>query len=205
MESILRAQWAELRAWLDAVDIVQYEAVPSGLSAWSVRDLVAHLGYGLVMLAEVQPASADAAPMPVGEYMARYQPAAPVIAQATREVSAGMADVLAGVDALAAEAWAAVEAGLPSVVLGRRGPLTCEDFLITRLVELVVHGDDLHRALPLTAPSPLVSAAVDVVAGTLADHYIARADEQPRLDDPLGWIRLATGRTPSQDPHLPLV
>lgn len=205
LEPLLRGQWAALRAWLDEVEIRSYRDCPSGLPAWSIHELVAHLGFGLVMLDEVEAAPRDARPLPVGEYIARYRPAAPAIAEATSDLAATMEDELAGIDALAARAWAALESATAPVVLGRRGPLTRNDFLLTRLIEVVVHGDDLHRAVPIRVPSPLLPQATSVVAETLARAYELRGGQGVHSDDAMIWIRTATGRLPSSDPRLPLL
>ena len=205
METLLRDQWAGLRSWLDEVDVERHGARPSGLPAWTVRELVVHLGFGIVMLDEVSATPPDAVPLPLGEYVARYRPAAPVIATATRDLAAGTQSALAGIDALASRAWAALDRGLPPVVLGRRGPLAREDFVLTRLIELVVHGDDLHRALRPEADSPLLDDAVAVVADALGRAYELRAGAAPESPDGVRWIRLATGRQRSADPLLPLL
>lgn len=211
MEVLLRAQWSALRSWLDEVDVRRHGHLPSGLPAWTVAELVAHLGYGLVMLAEVRPAPPGTRPIPVGDYVAQYAPAAPLIAEATRETAAAMDDVLTGIDAMASEAWAAVDGAdgvdgtVTPVVLGRRGPLAYDDFLLTRLLELVVHGDDLRRAVPGAPSSPVLDEAARVVADALAAAYERRARARPDVADTLAWLRLATGRTPLDDPHLPLL
>jgi len=205
MECLLRDQWKTLRSWLDEVDVRRHGESPSGLPRWTIRELVAHLGFGLVMLDEVVAAPRDAQPLPVGEYIARYRPAAPAIATATRELAAQMSDELEGIDSLAARAWAALDRATVPVVMGRRGPLTLDDFLLTRLVELVVHGDDLHRAIPVPAPSPLLPEATSLVAETFAGTYELRTGRALAPGEPEEWIRLATGRRPSADPHLPLL
>ena len=205
METLLRDQWARLRSWLDEVDVSRHGERPSGLPGWTVRDLVVHLGFGIVMLDEVLAAPADADPLHLGEYIARYRPVAPDIAAATRDLAAELPDALDGIDALASRAWAALDRSLPRVVMGRRGPLTADDFLHTRLLEIVVHGDDLHRALRAEGASPLLPHATTLVADTLAGAYELRAGSRPDAVDPLLWIRLATGRHPSPDPYLPLL
>jgi uncharacterized protein (TIGR03083 family) len=95
------------------------------------------------------------------------------------------------------------------------------DFTVTRLVELVVHSDDLARATGRAVE--LDRHAVAAVVRLLADALAAKAPgnavevrippyaavqcvEGPRHTrgtppnvvetDPLTWIRLATGRTP---------
>jgi uncharacterized protein (TIGR03083 family) len=205
METLLRHQWAALRSWLDEIDLDEHGARPSGLAEWTVRDLVVHLGFGIVMLDEVSAAPPDAEPLPVGEYIARYRPAAPIIATATLTLAAELRNALDGIDALASRAWSALDGSLPPVVMGRRGPLTREDFLVTRLLELVVHADDLHRAIAIDTASPVLPEAMTVIAETLAGAYELRAGAPHSQMDLEQWIRLATGRYPSPDPHLPLL
>jgi hypothetical protein len=95
------------------------------------------------------------------------------------------------------------------------------DQLRTRLIELVVHTDDLNRSLPARPPIPLTRAALATVTRTLAEALAAAAPGRsvevrvppyvavqaiagPRHTrgtppnvvetDPLTWLRLATGR-----------
>lgn len=208
MESLLRRQWEALRRWLDAVDIQNLRDRPSGLGTWTLGDLVAHLGLGIGMVAEVTAAPPGTVPLSLGKYVAAYPPAAHAIAAQTQHLARDLGeDLLAGIDAIAVEAWRALERGLDPVVLGRRGPLTRHDYLTTRLIELVVHGDDLERTVrPANLPSPLLGEALDAVSAALARAYQERSDSQPDTTDKLAWIRLAAGRDPDRnDPYLPLL
>lgn len=203
--SVLREQWATLRSWLDEVDVHRFEDLRSVLPGWTVRELVAHLGYGVELLTAVRPAAPDAQPLTIGSYVVQYQAAAPAIEQATCEVAAAMPDVLDGIDALAQAAWDALDRLHAPVVVARRGPLTMSDYLVTRLVEVVVHADDLHRSLPVAAASPVLVEAQTIVARALAEAYEARSGTAPDTDDLARWVRTATGRAVSDDPHLPLL
>jgi len=204
VEPVLREQWDRLRGWIEDERVLERAAEPSGLGGWTVGDLVVHLGYGIRMVAEVT-AATDREPIPLTDYVAGYAPARDQIAEDTSVVAASLRGrELAGIDEMAAEAWRALDAGLPPVVLGRRGPLRRDDFLVTRLLEVVTHGDDLHRLLGSDHPSPLLPGAVDRVAQVLADGYRAVTGR------PAGWtgvelIRVATGRTTTDDPAMPLL
>jgi len=205
-DELLRRQWATLRGWLDDVDVLRHGDRPVGLGDWTVRDLVAHLGLGLGMLAEIAPAPEGVEPMSFRRYVGHYPPAAEAISASTRDLGAELADdLLGGLDRIATEAFAAIEGVEWPVVLARRGPLTCTDYLRTRLLELVVHGDDFARTLPEAGGSPVLDDAEASVAATLADAYAEVAGERPDTSDPIGWIRLAAGRVGSDDPHLPLL
>ncbi|WP_344289002.1 sterol carrier family protein, partial [Streptomyces synnematoformans] len=134
-----------------------------------------------------------------------------------------------GPDALAAAldaAAARLAAARPEAVRTDRllphrfGPMTALDLTVTRLVEFVVHSDDLARATGVDIP--LDRDAVAAVVRVLADALAAKAPgaavevrippyaaiqctEGPRHTRgtppnvveaaPLTWIRLATGRT----------
>jgi hypothetical protein len=78
--------------------------------------------------------------------------------------------------------------------------------LTTRLLELVVHGDDLVRSVLRTAPGdlgPLEPGAVTVVAEVLRDVLVERNGPALDVADPLTWIRLACGRVPLDTVSVP--
>lgn len=201
-ERILVLQWRSLRSWLVTHQVLTQADRPCGLGDWSVRDLVVHLGYGLHMITEVRRAEEE--PIPLVSYVAGYAAASRQIASDTTDLAASLgSDVLGGVDRLVAEAWDVLTDGLPQVVRGRRGPLLREDYLTTRLIELVVHGDDLHRLLDGT-PSPLLHSASSLVADVLAGAYGELAGTPPKWSG-LELVRAASGREPVNDPWLPLL
>jgi Bacterial SCP ortholog len=105
----------------------------------------------------------------------------------------------------------------------RRGPITIEDFLATRIVELVVHTDDLNRSVPKGAAAlqrSALSRCTRTLAAILAGQHPGRSVEvrvppyaavqcaisdpgpthtrgtPPNVveTDPLTFLRLATGR-----------
>lgn len=157
------------------------------------------------MLAEITPAPPGPVRLSLRRYIAAYPPAATTIATQTQELAGELAeDLLAGVDRIADDAWRALEQITYPTVMGRRGPLTRHDYLMTRLLELVVHGDDLHRLVPVSS-NPVLDEAADAVADALAVAYREAAGGQADTSDRLAWIRLAAGRVPSDDVHLPLL
>jgi uncharacterized protein (TIGR03083 family) len=201
---LLEEQFAVLADWLDEVPVSAHLVEPVGLGDWTVRELVAHLGLGIGLSRFVSTAPSDAAPLPLGEYVRAYPPAADQIAGMTRDISAEFGDdLVGGFRRTAAEAFAALDALPGDVLQARRGPITREDYLTTRLLELVVHGDDIQRALGRT-DAPLLPAAVAAVSGALAAAY---AERSGRTTDASGleWIRRAAGRVPDDDPYLPLL
>ena len=165
---------------------------------------MAHLGLGIGLCRFVTAAQDDAVPLSFGEYVRAYPPASEQIAEMTREISAQFGDdLVGGFRRTAAEAFAAVDAIPGEVLQARRGPIARDDYLMTRLLELVVHGDDLQHALGRT-DAPLLPAAVTAVSDALAAAYVERAGT-PASGAGLEWIRRAAGRVPTDDPHLPLL
>ena len=88
-------------------------------------------------------------------------------------------------------------------MLARRGPIRRDDYVLTRLIELVVHGDDLARAMGAVLDHPGEPQAVAAVAEALATAYQTATGHRPDENGPLPWIRLAAGRMPSDDPACP--
>lgn len=215
-------QWGALRRWV-ATLAEERLAQPSAVDGWTVADLVAHLGVvaGSVTAALEGPPGRH--PLTLSEYVATYREGASAIDARTREAGrAGGGSVLETVDTAFSRAEAALArapAGDP-VVTARRGPIRLSDFLVTRCVELVVHGDDLGRsvgddAVPLTRAA--VALSVRALAGALAERAPGRSVEVrippfaavqcvegPRHTrgtppavvetDPVTFLRLATGR-----------
>jgi uncharacterized protein (TIGR03083 family) len=204
VRSVLEDQYAVLADWLDEVPVSAHLGEPVGLDDWTVRELVAHLGLGIGLSRFVTTAAPEAVPLSLGDYVRAYPPAADQISEQTRELSTAFGDdLVGGFRRTAAEAFAALDATPGAVLQARRGPIRREDYLLTRLLELVVHGDDLQRALG-RADAPLLPEAVEAVADALAAAYEERAGSPP-AGEGLPWIRLATGRASSDDPHLPLL
>ncbi|MFD8307168.1 sterol carrier family protein [Streptomyces sp. NPDC059690] len=197
-------------------------AGPTRLGDWTVRELVAHIGMALTAVH-----GALAAPTPpkatvtVAEWALGTAVRAAGIADRTREVAAAQPDL----DAYLAEVEKDLRADLDEhpgtrLVATTAGAVSLDDHLVTRVVELVVHTDDLNAAVP-GLDVPCDRQAVAIATRLLADALAAKAPggstevrvppyavvqcvEGPRHTrgtppnvvetDPLTWIRLATGR-----------
>ncbi|MFD4241228.1 sterol carrier family protein [Streptomyces sp. NPDC058525] len=196
-------------------------ARPSGLGAWTVADLAAHIAW----IADSLAVGLARPPAAVPELTAVEWPFATAslagkISEAARETLAG-APLPELFDRAAAGLAAGLEANTGDRVLNLWiGDMTLADFLVTRTVELVVHTDDLNRAAG--ADIPIERQALAACTRLLADALALKAPggsvevrippfavvqciEGPRHTrgtppnvvetDPLTWIRLATGRT----------
>ncbi len=203
---------------------------PTRLGTWRVRELVAHLSLVLDRL----PAQL-AAPAPDGPALSlsRFTEltatvAGTVDAEVAEHAGAGFTgppeEVAARFDRSVDAARAALDGtaadGPARPVAMRFGPMALTEFLVTRLLETVVHADDLADALGLAEfphDRQAVAAATRLLADAFAErvpggavelrvppYAVVQAVEGPRHTrgtppnvvetDPLTWIRLATGR-----------
>ncbi|WP_420112865.1 maleylpyruvate isomerase N-terminal domain-containing protein [Pseudactinotalea sp.] len=197
----LREQWELLRGWLDELpDPASSE--PSTLPGWSIADLVAHLGRVMDSISALRPAGPDddGDPLSLSAYLATYATAdAEYFDRLARELTASIANApLDHLDRMAERAFADIEAltAAPdadqAVVVARRGPIELPDFLMSRLIELVVHGYDLAPTLPL--PTPVDPTARRLVAQALIEVARQRTGEAIDVGDEAAWIATATGR-----------
>jgi len=199
LEELLRAQWLRLRDWIDSRELA-VDAGPSVLPGWTVAELVAHLGNAMSTLTRAQPAPAGAVPITLDDHVSGYPDRAEAIAENTRQVARDLVkDPLPGVERMVEEAFAKLtvlrDLAPDPVVLARRGPVLLSTLLQTRLIELVVHGDDLLRSTRRPADlGPLEPGAVALVSDTLVEVLVARGGPAVRVADPVAWIRLACGR-----------
>ena len=198
LDADLREQWDALIDWLRLLEDEAYDA-DTVLPAWKVRDLLAHLGLAMGVLASARPTTAEDADRPrlnLGSYLGSYSDNADGIREKAQEVArddiaAGLASIEESGDAALDHLARLRDAGTTNVTV-RRGVIDLSTLVMTRLVELVVHGDDLARSVAVTSP-------VDPTARTLvSDALIAvvrrRSGYELDVVDETAWVRLATGR-----------
>ncbi|MFF7994104.1 sterol carrier family protein [Kitasatospora xanthocidica] len=231
VRAALAAQNEALRAAVHRLTAAQLD-LPTRLGSWRVRELVAHLGLALGRLpASLDDQGPDGPVLTLAGYaeLSRTMAAA-VDTAVTEHAATGYAGPPEEVAAAFDRPLDAVRAVLDGPVVaepGRRITLLAgrsmllTDYLVTRLVEAVVHADDLADALGLAAfphDRQAVAAVTRMLADAFAEHApggavelrippyaVVQAVEGPRHTrgtppnvvetDPLTWIRLATGRT----------
>jgi uncharacterized protein (TIGR03083 family) len=227
LAEVLLEQSRTVAAWLRSLDEDAF-AAPSVLAGWNVRQLAGHLVFAHRTLRESLSRMTAERPLPVHVYVQGYRPDADQIADASRS-AAEADDVVSALDAEIARCAEALTLGPPSVALGPRGPIAGEDLVRTRIVEVVVHSDDLNRSLPGREPVLLqrsaLGAAVRILTAVLAGQHPGRSVEvrvppyaavqcgvgdpgpthtrgtPPNVveTDPVTFLRLATGRVPWSD------
>ena len=182
-EALVEQGWA-LHTWLDALGPDAFRQ-PTVLPGWDVHALLAHLVQLLDgMLADLARPT-RAAPLANTLLVARYAAGAARIE--AREVALAASrtprELLDQLGTTLGTVETAVAAGtdLPAAVSSAEGPVTPADLVGTRVVELVVHADDLSRSWPDHEPVPLLRPALGVasrtLAGILADRYPGRSVE----------------------------
>ncbi|MFJ4794756.1 sterol carrier family protein [Kitasatospora purpeofusca] len=219
-----------VRGLCERPDAEQCLARPTRLGEWRVRELLAHLAVQIEWLpAHLDDPVEGRAPLDLPRWAERVGALAPLLDEQARARSAegfdgDPASVAAAFDRAADAllgALARPEAADPARRFEiRLGSMALTEFLVTRLVETVVHADDLAEALgPDVFPHDrqavaavtrmLADAFAELVPGGAVElrvppYAVVQAVEGPRHTrgtppnvvetDPLTWIRLATGR-----------
>lgn len=169
-EDALLEQSRALLTWLDDLDETDL-AAPAVLPGWSVTTLVAHLVLVHAGFVRVLGLPTRDRPLPMEALVAAYRRDVVDLDRATAAVlgdrsgRALVAELHDAVDALAVAL--APDHPRPAVLASSRGPVRLEDFVATRVVEVVVHADDLSRSLPDRDPVPLPSGALGVCVRAL--------------------------------------
>ncbi len=152
------------RSLVGAVDDHRWDQ--AALGDWSVRELVAHTTRAYKTIVEYTGGDVkdDTEIYSAAGYfrtvLAEQTPHVHIAARAKRE-AADVADPVSLVDDWAAKAERVVEASAPAgPVHTFVGEMQLDQYLATRVVELVIHGLDLAAAIDLPTPAPASSARV---------------------------------------------
>ncbi|MFD9280219.1 maleylpyruvate isomerase N-terminal domain-containing protein [Streptomyces mirabilis] len=184
---------AQAVALLDAPEVAASWEKPSALAQWTVGGLAGHLAYQIFSVdpALERPAS-EQEPIPVLEHYAR---AVWIDAPLDGEISSGIrakGDGISseGVRRLVERVHAALDQQRTSLDEVRGGwvvfmpqtgwALSLDDFLVTRMVELAVHMDDLAVSVGLSVPE-LPGAALDPVVELLTRLAVRRHGQTAML------------------------
>lgn len=218
--SALLEQSVALRAYLHTV-APDVDGQPSALPGWDIRTLVGHLLLVHTGLLSCLRRPSTEQPLAAEQFVTRYRRDVVAIEASTHGATTqrtltGLVDEM---DLAGGELGSVLTEELPTVIDTSRGPVRTVDFLVSRVIELVVHADDLTRSLP--TPAPVIRPALALSVRTLAEFLAARAPGRtvevrivpfvavqaisgPRHTrgtppnvvemDATTWLRLATGR-----------
>jgi uncharacterized protein (TIGR03083 family) len=185
-------------------------AIPAGawdrpaLGQWTLAELVAHMVRGAGRVAEYldEPVSGP----PIADrltYWHNVAADAPAVAQraideATRVDATTFPQRFSS--AWRASAKRAAQLHADHVLHTIKGPMRLDDYLSTRVLEMVVHHTDVCRALDRPAVS--TPAAAELTAAILEGLL---GDSKPHNLGRTRFIAVATGRLPSEDPRFPVL
>jgi len=202
----------------------EQRALPSGLPGWDVHHLLVHIALQIdaVPRCLARPESTARTPeLDLPAWALSTGKVADELDRETQEEAARAADGAARIDEAAAQLEPVLESAVrPDLLIPHRfGAMRMLDFTVTRLVELVVHSDDLARATGsrITLDRQALAATVRLLTDALAakapggsvevrvpPFAVTQCVEGPRHTrgtppnvvetDPLTWVRLATGR-----------
>ena len=116
----------------------------------------------------------------MAEYIAEYAGGAADIDQGTRDLAvAAGEDLLTVLDEAhtGARHRLAELGGADRIVRALRGPILLSDFLDTRVLELVVHSDDLALSLPELQPPHVLPSATNRLVKMLREVLTGRSDD----------------------------
>ncbi|MBV9023022.1 MAG: maleylpyruvate isomerase family mycothiol-dependent enzyme [Streptomycetaceae bacterium] len=227
----LLAQARAVREAVQGLTSGQY-AAPTRLGQWTVGELIVHISRQIKILPQalalaVPTGKPDMTPSRWALSTVRIPG---LFDEDIQEATAPALDPAARLEMACEALDAALADGIPErlVLIGTgsigtglvQGTMSLVDFTATRLVEIVIHADDLHDATG--ADMPLDRQALATVTRLLADAFAEKVPgnsvelrippyvavqcvEGPRHTrgtppnvvetDPLTWLRLATGRT----------
>ena len=170
-QEALLEQSRTVLGWLQDLSPESFER-PTVLPAWTVRQLAGHLVLIHTGFLRCLDQPTKQAALPFHEFVTRYRRDVEMIMTATLEASDGLTgpEVVTRLESAIDDLATKLDAGirLSQVISTPRGPTTIEDFLATRIVELVVHTDDLNRSVPEIAPAVLQRSALARCARALA-------------------------------------
>ena len=230
--SALIEQLRVLADWLDAVPVEDF-GEPTVLPGWDLRTLTGHLvmmagGFADILddaLTDRRPVSQ---PLPAAVLVTRYRRDVDQIEERTATWTSDkskdqlLSELRTSTDRLQTLLSSPL---LPPNIQTPRGPGRLAEFVRTRLVDAVVHSDDLSRSRPTGDPVPIgrqpMAISCRTLAGLLAEQHPGKSVEvrvppyaavqcgigpegpshtrgtPPNVveTDPTTFLRLATGRT----------
>lgn len=178
------AQARVIRDWLTTLPAETF-AAPTVLDQWDVRTLTGHLVGVHTRLLEALRQPTTERPIAVHELVRRYRRDAAMIMDWTQELTADHSgpELVRQLSVAIEELDEALrpEARRPAVIMTPRGPGRTTDFIATRILDLVVHADDLSRSVQdrpaIVQHRPALASCIRTLAGILAAQHPGRTIE----------------------------
>lgn len=172
------AAWCALRSPAELAE-------PTALAGWDVATLGAHVLMMLDGAAEVLARPTRDRPIALHHYVSRFRLEVEDIERRTRAVAQTSTQLAVDLSTAIDRLTGRLAVPWPDAVTALRGPLRSDDFVASRIIESVVHADDLNAAdLVLTgraAPVPIdpqaLGAATRSLAGMLEERFPGRTIE----------------------------
>jgi uncharacterized protein (TIGR03083 family) len=181
--------------------------LPTRLDGWSVRVLLGHLQAGAEALWRWT--GEDVSDRTELDAISYWDPAGQVAEGSSAwalDFAAKKSDeqIVGGLEqALQRGAEAISDASADAIIVPPIGPawIRFDEFVVTRVLELTVHGLDLAAAANVSVePDP---NAVEITTAVL-DARLGAGRPADLVDD-IAWIEAATGRRPHGDERLPVI
>lgn len=176
-----------------------------GLGSWNLAQLCTHLARGVTRITDYLPlpVNGPAAVDRVSYYRFDAVAEAPAIAQRAVDETADVdPTTLPGRFAAGwrASVAAAKDPGPEQLLTAFRGPMRLDEYVATRVVEVVLHHLDVRVALDLPPASTPAAArlTMDILEQLLGEP-------RPRNLGRTRFLQVATGRLPSDDPRFPVL
>lgn len=197
IETALLKQTDSIRRWVVELPVEAWDGA-SILSGWSIHGLVCHIAIVQESLLSALSRSSDNAPLRIGEYVSSYSGYADQLEDSAqqRTLSLPVPDLASHFDDLQESLDQAFAHPSPAVIQSTRGSISYGDFLRSRMVEFVVHSDDLTRSLPQLKGPTINPDALGVAVSCLLE---ARAHQCPgtvQTIDVAGVGSITCGGTP---------
>lgn len=175
------------------------------LGSWTLAELAAHLVRGATRVIAYLPEPVTDAPTVDRVEYWRFDAGAEAPAIATRAVEEAAAVDPASLPGRFSIGWrasaaAATDHGADQLLPTFRGPMRLDEYLATRVLEMVVHHLDVRVALdlpPVSTPSA-ARMTMAILEGLLGET-------RPRNMGRTRFIQAATGRIPTNDPRFPVL
>ncbi|MEX2100280.1 MAG: maleylpyruvate isomerase N-terminal domain-containing protein [Acidimicrobiia bacterium] len=185
----LERQWLRIEWAVPSLDL----DMPSRIAGWRNREVLAHLALQPTLVVRFLATASTQAPEVslTGNLGGTRSLAGMIDAAARKAADGGQIDFSSGVRAALP---VLTEADITRTVTTVQGPILLADYLVTRCIEAVVHGQDFIAAVEPDSEALEISARA--LTALLAERDATLLPRVEQLSHTT-WINVATGREPA--------